>query len=95
MLREDLQVRYSTRPTVRRRQARPRKADNPNYRTCPEAFVNKLKTRRYSANTNWSDISAFVGKWHGVPRTDLRYIQTLLGHNSSRTTEIYTHAVME
>ncbi len=44
-------LRYSDRPTERQRQARPRKADNPNYRTCPEAFVNKLKTRRYSPNT--------------------------------------------
>ena len=23
--------------------------------------------------------------------TDLRYIQTMFGHNSSKTTEIYTH----
>ena len=46
-----LQLRYSSRPTERERQPRPRKEDNPNYRTCPEAFVDKLRTKRYSPNT--------------------------------------------
>ena len=46
-----LQVHYSDRPTERERQPRPRKADLPNYRTCPKAYIDKLRTRRYSPNT--------------------------------------------
>ena len=44
-------LRYIAEPDVRRRQARPRKEDVPNYRTCPPLYINKLKARRYSPNT--------------------------------------------
>ena len=67
--RKGLSLRYSTHPTERQRQARPRKEDNPNYRTCPEAFVNKLKTRRYSANTirTYTDLfEEFINYYPGL-----------------------------
>ena len=64
-----LQLRYSDRPTERERQPRPRKEDNPNYRTCPDAFVNKLKTRRYSPNTirTYTDLfEEFINYYPGL-----------------------------
>jgi integrase len=51
------------------------KYDIKNYRTYPQNFIDKLRELRYSQNIGCI----------------LRYIQSLLGHSNSKTTEIYTH----
>ncbi|VAW25175.1 hypothetical protein MNBD_BACTEROID01-730 [hydrothermal vent metagenome] len=51
-----------------------------------QSVINKLKE---SANARWS---ATMRCWYmGKQSFDLRYIQTFLRHESSKTTEIYTH----
>lgn len=41
---------------------------------------------------NYSHSSTFFCNAYG---TDLRYIQSLLGHANSKTTEIYTHVTVK
>ena len=45
-----------------------------------EIFTEKLRYKNYSPRTNLLESG-----------TDLRIIQKIVGHSSSKTTEIYTH----
>lgn len=44
-------IRYTSASNKGEKKARPRKEDIPNYRACPQEYIDQLKMKRYSANT--------------------------------------------
>ncbi|MHC1706091.1 MAG: site-specific tyrosine recombinase/integron integrase [Bacteroidales bacterium] len=46
-----IEITYSDRLSTIDRKSRPKKEDIPNYRECPDAYIEKLRVKRYSENT--------------------------------------------